>query len=182
MLFEARFQAAQISTVWSPVGSDTSIFWKRRDGAWSFSDTPGTRCKSLHRCNGAAVRQSRRTGSINPAYRQRRHLRPMSDVVSSMNGMAWGFPPAAFTTPSGAARNRRGTWFRARRPYQGIHGRADRISGAEPSTTRFAGPSAIAVLPTASPTSSGLFLPAAAEPQITRSNSGRGRSTDRSCR
>ena len=40
VLLEARLQALRISTVSSTDGSTTSIFWKRRDSAWSFSKMP----------------------------------------------------------------------------------------------------------------------------------------------
>ena len=40
VLLEAGLQPLQDRTVSATVGSVTSIFWKRRDSAWSFSNTP----------------------------------------------------------------------------------------------------------------------------------------------
>ncbi|CFP63826.1 Uncharacterised protein [Bordetella pertussis] len=34
------FRPRRICTVCSTLGSGTSIFWNRRDSAWSFSNTP----------------------------------------------------------------------------------------------------------------------------------------------
>jgi hypothetical protein len=106
----------------------------------------------------------------------RRAPAPMSVWISSMKRIAFGLSTsAASAPPSGAARNRRGTWCRrAARPCRAR--RPDRVlgehSGTSPSTMRQARPSAIAVLPTpASPTSSGLFLRRRHRIWITRSSS-----------
>ncbi len=113
------FRPRRICTVCSTVGSLTSIFWKRRDSAWSFSNTPrnsviGGRADALELAVGQRrLQQIRR---IQRAARRRTGADDGVDLVDEQDAVR-ACPSAASARPSGAARNRRDTWCRpAARP------------------------------------------------------------------
>ena len=120
VLFEARLQAAQDLHGLLDVGSLTSIFWKRRDSAWSFSNTPrysviGGRADAFQLPAGDSAGLSRLDASSVPPEAA---PAPIRVWISSMNRMRVRIVLAAASArPSGAARSRRGTWCRpAARP------------------------------------------------------------------
>ncbi len=156
------FSPRRICTVWSTDGSTTSIFWKRRDSAASFSKMPRYSVKVVAPIHLSAPDDSAGlsrllASSVPPDAAPA----PISVWISSMNRIAFGLSLSDFSTPlrrcsksprylvpaSSAPMSSEYTTDRAR------------MSGTSPLVMRHASPSAIAVLPTpASPTSNGLFL------------------------
>ena len=169
------FSPRKIWMVCSTVGSFTSIFWKRRDSAWSFSNTPRYSVKvvapihfnwPLESAGFKRLDASNVPPDAEPA--------PMMVWISSMNKIPLGLFFICFNTAfKRCSKSPRYLVPANKAPMSSEYTTAFcKISGTSPWVTRHARPSAIAVLPTpASPTNKGLFLRRRHKVWITRSTS-----------
>ena len=97
---EAWFQALRISTVSAIEGSATSIFWKRRDSAWSFLEDAAILV--VGGCPDALqlARRQRRLEQVRRVERPPTRRRRRSGCGSlSMKRIAFGLSPSCFSTP-----------------------------------------------------------------------------------
>ena len=156
------FKPRKISMVCSTVGSDTSIFWKRRESAWSFSKMPRYSVKvvaPMHfSCPDDKAGFSKLDASSVPPEAE---PAPIKVWISSMNNTESGLAFSCFNTAfKRCSKSPRYLVPASNAPMSSECTCAvAKISGTSPCTILQAKPSAIAVLPTpASPTKSGLFL------------------------
>ncbi|MNY09444.1 hypothetical protein D3C86_1423590 [compost metagenome] len=156
------FRPRRICTVWSTEGSTTSIFWKRRDNAASFSKMPRYSVNVVAPTHLSAPDDSAGlsrllASSVPPDAAPA----PISVWISSMNRIAFGLSLSDFSTPfRRCSKSPRYLVPASSAPMSSEYTTAfSRMSGTSFLVMRHARPSAMAVLPTpASPTSSGLFL------------------------